>query len=203
MASVEHWEHVYGTKAPDEVSWYQEVPLLTLRLIAETQLDVDAPIIDVGGGASNLADCLLRAGYRNITVLDIAEAALDHARERLGEDAARLKWIHGDVTSAPLGGPYALWHDRAVFHFMVRPETRAAYRAQLLAHLRPAGTVVMATFGLEGPDRCSGLPVERYSAESLARELGPELELVRAVDDVHTTPRGTPQAFLHCVFRRR
>ena len=203
MSYRDHWEHVYRAKRPDEVSWYQQAPLLTLRMVASTRLPEEGAIIDVGGGASNLVDALLRAGYRDVTVLDIAGAALEHARDRLGDRASDVKWVRGDVTEMELCGPYDLWHDRAVFHFLTQPAARARYREQLLRYLKPGGHALIATFAPEGPEQCSGLPVKRYSPEELVAELGDAFELMEAVDERHRTPSGGAQAFIYCWLRRR
>jgi trans-aconitate methyltransferase len=198
-----HWERVYAERAPGEVSWYQARPEPSLVLIAHARLDPAARIIDVGGGSSTLVDHLLGLGHRESTVLDIAATAIEHARTRLGGRATEVRWLVGDVTTTDLLGPYALWHDRAVFHFLVEPEQRALYRAQLLRHTRPDAQVVLGTFAADGPERCSGLPVARYSAEALAAELGDELALEEAVRHEHVTPARKVQAFTFCRFRRR
>jgi SAM-dependent methyltransferase len=190
-----HWERVYGEMGEREVSWFQERPEASLQLIARCGLGPEARIVDVGGGASRLVDGLLEAGYGRVAVLDLAEVALARARERLGARAGAVSWIAADVTRWAPAEPFDLWHDRAVFHFLVEPEQRAAYRATLLRALRPGGHAVIATFAADGPERCSGLPVARWEPEALAAELSPELRLVESVREEHRTPGGKAQRF--------
>lgn len=202
MTGKDHWETVYTTKAPDVVSWYQPSAARSLALIRHALPDRSAPIVDVGGGASVLVDDLLRAGYADVTVVDLAPSALAAARARMGDAASRVRWVEGDVrtVSLPPEG-YALWHDRAVFHFLVAPEDRAAYRAQLQGALRAGGFALVATFAEDGPASCSGLPVCRYSVEELGSEMGPAFALVTHEREVHHTPSGGAQAFNYCLFR--
>lgn len=203
MSMREHWQGVYETRAADAVSWYQETPATSLELIEATGVGSDARIIDVGAGASRLVDHLLARGFRNLGVLDLAASGLRVARERLGESAEGIEWIEGDARSYEAAEPWDLWHDRAVFHFLVSEEDRAAYRARLLAALRSDGHVIIATFGPGGPLECSGLRVARHSAEELAAFFGPELELVESREEVHTTPAGKDQEFVFARFRRK
>ena len=198
-----HWDTVYRTKRPNEVSWYQPDPALSLAFIRRAVPDLSASIIDVGGGASSLADRLLQLGYSDVTVLDISDAALELGRARLGETASRVSWIAGDVLSAPLpDAGFDLWHDRAVFHFLIDENDRSAYVARVRRALRPDGAVVIATFGEDGPTRCSGLPVARYSADALHAEFGREFQLVDSAREQHVTPAAITQSFVYCVFRR-
>lgn len=202
MTTKQHWDDVYATKATTEVSWFQQHPELSLALIARATLATDAAILDVGGGASTLVDGLLALGYTNVTVLDLSGTALAAARHRLGARADQVTWLEGDVRDADL--PAAdLWHDRAVFHFLTDPADRAAYRAQLRATLRPGGQVVIATFAEDGPTRCSGLPVQRYSPAQLAAELGAGYRLVESEREEHHTPLGSVQAFTYGRFAVR
>ena len=194
-APRDHWQRVYGSRAEDEVSWFQVRPLASLALISAAAAGPDARIVDVGGGASRLVDALLDAGHRGVTVLDIAEGALFLARRRLGPRAAAVEWITADVTTWQPGAPFDVWHDRAVFHFLTLPEDREAYRATLRRALRPGGQAIVATFSTAGPERCSGLPVVRYEPETLASELGPELRLVQSAREEHLTPGGKLQRF--------
>lgn len=204
MSGHDHWQDVYTRKSPQEVSWYQPEASTSLALIARTGLGPDAAILDVGGGASTLVDGLLARGFRHITVLDLAEAALAAARERLGERAAGVTWRAGDITTVALPAQaFDLWHDRAVFHFLTTPGARAAWRRQLLAALRPGGFVVLATFADDGPEKCSGLPVCRYSEAGLQAELGEAFELLESRREVHRTPGGNEQRFVYGLFRRR
>ncbi len=196
-----HWEQIYTSKSPQETSWYAPRLQTSLSWISEAIENRADAIIDVGGGESTLVDDLLQAGYRNLTVLDVAEAALRKSQERLGKAAASVQWLAGDVTTVALpASTYCLWHDRAVFHFITQPAQRAAYVRQLTSSLKHGGQVVMATFGLKGPLKCSGLEVIRYDAESLLLELGPEFQLVRSANVEHQTPKGTTQLFLYCQF---
>jgi SAM-dependent methyltransferase len=197
-----HWEGVYRARAPTEVSWYQDTPKSSLELIEHANVGVEAPILDVGGGGSRLVDHLLRRGYENVTVLDISERALEVLRERLGKRADDVRFIRGDVTEVELEDTFVLWHDRAVFHFLTDPKDRERYRELLLRALRPGGHAIVATFAPDGPEKCSGLDVARYSPEGLASELGAQLELVETWDEDHVTPAGVTQRFVFCRFRR-
>ena len=200
--SEAHWERVYQTRPADQASWYQAVPERSLAFIAAAGLDRDAPILDVGGGASTLVDQLLAAGFTDVTVLDLAHTALTAAQARLGAKAARVNWIAADVTEFQPSRRYALWHDRAVFHFLRHAAQRAAYLKVLRAALAPHGHVVLATFGPEGPTHCSGLEVERYSAGELSELLGSEFRLLRSELEEHVTPSGATQQFTFGLWRR-
>jgi SAM-dependent methyltransferase len=192
----DHWERVYTDKEPGEVSWYQPVPHTSLAAIDRLGLSLHAPIIDVGGGASRLAEELLRRRHTDITVADISARALERAREGFG-DADRIHWVVADVRDHDFGRRFALWHDRAVFHFMVAPEDRDAYLATMRRSLAPGGHIVMATFGPDGPARCSGLPVSRYGPDELAATLGDPFRLVSSHLQDHNTPGGARQQFLY------
>lgn len=199
-----HWQNVYTTKAPHAVSWFQPRAERSLRLIAEAGLPPEAPIIDIGAGASLLVDELLARGHRDVTLLDVSDAALTVTRTRLGAQAAGVTFVTGDVTTVALpAARYALWHDRAVFHFLTAAAERAAYLAQLRHALAANGQIVIATFAEDGPEKCSGLPVRRYSALALAAELGADFELEVDEREQHATPFGTTQSFTYCRFRRR
>ncbi len=198
-----HWETIYQTKDVHTVSWFQREARESLHLITRFAPDRTAPIIDVGGGASVLVDDLLAAGYTDVTVFDLSETALEISRQRLGDPAARVKWIAGDVRDAPLADhAYAIWHDRAVFHFLTDASDRKAYVAQVQRTVRPGGYVLAATFAEDGPAMCSGLPVVRYSAESLHSEFGPAFRIVTSEHEDHYTPAGREQSFLYCLCRR-
>ena len=198
----DHWDAIYRDRDPTEVSWYQANPARSLILIEETGIPAEAAIIDIGGGTSRLVDRLLDLGYSQLTVLDLATAALQHARERLGSRAGDVTWIDADVLEHPFENRYALWHDRAVFHFLTRPDERVAYVAKLQSAVMPGGHVIIATFGPDGPERCSGLPVQRHDAHSLTAALGPEFEPVGFHKEGHRTPSGGRQHFVYGRFRR-
>ena len=198
-----HWETIYRTKDPTRVSWFQSDPLLALRLIAEAAPQRDAFILDVGGGASQLVDGLLRLGYRRLAVLDLSPSALNYARSRLGEKSRSVTWIEGDVLALPVpDGSVDIWHDRAVFHFLTDPVDRARYVAQVRRAVRPGGHVLVATFAEHGPPRCSGLEVAHYSAAGLHEVFGPSFHLLRSEEEDHITPDGVHQAFVYCLCRR-
>lgn len=202
MDDKRHWETVYDTKAADSVSWFQPNAIRSLALIQRVAPTLDVPIIDVGGGASVLVDDLLRVGYRDLTVLDIAGSALAAAKARLGVAAGGVNWIEGDVrTMALQEARYGVWHDRAVFHFLTDAADRAAYVSQVQHAMRPGGYVLVATFAEDGPTKCSGLPVARYSSETLHREFGSAFDLMATEREIHTTPMGTQQAFVYCLCR--
>lgn len=203
MNRKQHWEEVYETKLPDEVSWFQQRPELSLRMIGAMNLGKADGIIDVGGGASVLVDFLLDEGYENLTVLDISAAALARARQRLGERAAKVKWIEADVTAFQSPAMLALWHDRAVFHFLTAAADRGAYVRTLRQALRPGGHVIIATFAADGPTRCSGLEVARYDPPGICAQLGAGFELQEEVREVHRTPWQTEQAFSYFRFVRK
>ena len=197
-----HWDGVYATRATDQVSWYQPRPGTSLELIARTGLGPGSSVIDVGGGASRLVDALLEAGHARVAVLDIAEAALERARARLGGRADRVEWVAADVTTFRPERRFDIWHDRALFHFLVQERDRLAYREALGSALRPGGQAIIGTFALDGPDRCSNLPVQRYDAAGLSRELGPGYRLLETLGEDHVTPAGTVQRFQFCRFLR-
>lgn len=202
-AGQTHWDAVYEKKAASEVSWYEPRPEKSLELIRASAVDTGEPIIDVGGGASRLVDELLAAGYSNLSVLDISAAVLAKLRTRLGPAASSVTLLHEDVTAFRPETQYALWHDRAVFHFLTADEERAHYIDALRRGVRRDGHVIMATFGPSGPERCSGLPTRRYDAASLAAELGAGFALAQSALLIHRTPAGLQQQFLYCWFARR
>lgn len=199
--STQHWEQVYQTKASTAVSWYQPHAQRSLAMIRASGISLDAPIIDVGSGASMLIDDLLDAGFRQLTVLDIAASALTETQKRLGARAASLQWVVGDITTVALPGQaYTLWHDRAVFHFLTEPQDRQRYFERMTASVQDHGHVILATFAEDGPEKCSGLPVQRYSAASLASLLQPAFTLQHSEIERHHTPAGSTQSFLYCHF---
>ncbi|MGV3762743.1 class I SAM-dependent methyltransferase [Parapedobacter sp.] len=200
MESIkEHWEHVYATKRPDEMSWTQAVPQTSLDLIESFGLPVSAGVIDVGGGDGRLVDGLLDKGYTDITVLDISAQAIERARKRLGDRADRVTWMVSDIVEFKPVRTYDIWHDRATFHFLTHGEQVDAY----LGTIRSCATsgVVIATFSTDGPERCSGLDVQRYSESTLEERLSTGFTKMGCLTQDHTTPFGTQQRFLFCAFR--
>jgi ubiquinone/menaquinone biosynthesis C-methylase UbiE len=198
-----HWESTYAERTPEQVSWFEPRPQRSLELITAANVGREASVLDVGGGASSLAAQLLSMGYTDLTVADISPAALAHARAELGSAAAQVSWIEADVRSHDFGRRYDVWHDRAVFHFMVSSADRDGYLNVLRRTLRPGGHLIIATFGPQGPTQCSGLPVERYSAEEIQRVLGEDFELASSSLAAHHTPSGASQQFLYAHLRRR
>lgn len=196
-----HWQGVYETKAADALSWFQPSPAESLRMIDALGIAPPAEIVDVGGGASTLVDELIARGF-GVTVLDIADAALAVSRARLGAAAVAVDWQVADVTRWQPDRRYAVWHDRAVFHFLTDAGDRARYLAVLKAGMAPGGAAIFATFAEDGPEQCSGLPVRRYSAESLAAELGSDFSLVHHWHEAHLTPWQSEQSFTWAGFRR-
>lgn len=197
-----HWNQVYQSKAPDEVSWHQTSPTTSLQLIEASGISRDQSMIDVGGGASVLVDCLLDAGFQRPAVLDISMAALAHTRQRLGSRADGVEWVVADVTEFIPSRQFALWHDRAVFHFLTDSDDRRKYVAALQRALSPEGHVIIGTFALDGPAKCSGLDVARYDARAIAAELGAGFQLREQRDETHVTPWNTEQRFSFFRFGR-
>jgi SAM-dependent methyltransferase len=196
-----HWERIYLHRDSGELSWHESSPRTSMELVEEAELPRTAAIIDVGGGASQLAAELLGAGYTDITVADISPAGLACAKADLGGASERIAWVEADVRSHDFGRSFDLWHDRAAFHFMVDPENRDGYLGSLRKALRPGGHLILATFGPDAPDTCSGLPVERYSAARLADVLGGDFELLSSRLRDHRTPSGRRQQFLYAHMR--
>lgn len=206
MSNEQHWQQVYTTKAIDAVSWYRPHLDRSLAFIDALGLDHDAPIIDIGAGASTLVDDLLARGFRDLAVNDLAEAALAQVRARLAASTTETR-VHcrvGDITTLDLpAAHYALWHDRAVFHFLTTQEDREAYVKQVLRALKPGGHVIMATFGSNGPTQCSGLPVMRYAPDELHAEFGEAFTMLTHEEQMHHTPFGTDQQFIYCMCRKK
>jgi SAM-dependent methyltransferase len=202
VATKDHWEDVYERKAADAVSWYRPHLERSLAFIENAGVPFDAGIIDVGGGAATLVDDLLVRGYSNLSVLDISTSSIEVAKARLGARAEQVKWLVGDITRIELPvRSYDFWHDRAVFHFLRDPEDRRRYVEAVRRALKPGGHIVVATFGPEGPERCSGLDVVRYSADGLHAEFGGEFRKVTSESESHTTPWGSEQQFVYCYCR--
>jgi SAM-dependent methyltransferase len=197
-----HWENVYRSKGEREVSWFQETLAVSLELIKATGATSQSALIDIGGGASRVVDALLDEGCTAVTVLDLSQAALAAARTRLGARSAQVTWIAADVVNWKPPRRYDVWHDRAAFHFLTEAADQAAYAACLCAALEPGGYAIIATFALDGPERCSGLPVVRHDAASIGAILGREFTLVETRRHDHATPMGSTQRFQFSVFRR-
>ncbi len=202
MSMQEHWQAAWDGADARAKSWYEAEPAQSLDYVEACAIARHEAIIDVGGGASTLVDALLARGFENVTVLDIAQAALQGAQARLGDAASRVKWLCGDATAWQPPHPYRLWHDRAVFHFLTEAADRKSYRAIAETAIVPGGHLIIATFAEDGPQQCSGLPVRRYSAQALAQEFAPAFVLEEHCRRTHTTPSGAEQRFQYCRFLR-
>lgn len=198
-----HWEQIYVTKGLKEASWYQEVPEISLELIEACELVPDAGIIDIGGGDSLLADYLLDSGYRDLTVVDISETALNNAKERLGDQADQVIWLVADAANFYPPRSYDLWHDRAAFHFLTNEDEALRYVYTAQCYLNEGGHLIIGTFSEEGPHSCSGLPVKQYSETSLSSIFEKFFEKIKCVYVDHTTPTGDKQNFVFCLFKKR
>ena len=199
MDKKNHWEKIYTQKNADDVSWFQERPEKSLEIIQHISQSKDDAIIDVGGGASTLVDYLYHAHYKDITILDLSVAALEQSKLRLQQLAEQIEWLEGDITAIDLPKHrYQIWHDRAVFHFLTQKQDREKY-VELVSHsVKPGGYVLIATFGLDGPDKCSGLPIVKYDPDSLHNEFGARFALKEHHIELHDTPFGTTQQFMYC-----
>jgi hypothetical protein len=202
MSREAHWNAIYTSKSERDVSWFESVPELSLAMLEAAGMAADSCVIDVGGGTSRLIDALLEKGLNCLAVLDVSATALESAKSRLGTSADAVIWIAADVTSDWTLKPIDIWHDRAVFHFLTAPEDQDAYRSRLRQTLKVGGTAIIATFASDGPEKCSGLPVSRYSPETLAAMLGDDFKLVEAQPYQHQTPWGAVQSFQYSRFTR-
>jgi len=198
----QHWDAVYDTKSPTEVSWYQVRPALSLALIHAAAPDRATPIIDIGCGASSLLGELASEGYDDLTGLDASAVAVANAKAHYGDLASRIRWVIADIIRWTPERTWRVWHDRAVFHFLIEAAAQDAYIGAMSAALEPGATAIIATFALDGPDKCSGLPVQRYSGATMAERLGPEFRLLSETPERHVTPNGVVQRFTYCVFER-
>lgn len=202
MGNKQHWEQVYQQKQPDTLSWYQQQASLSLQLIQQVT-SPNALLIDVGSGASTLIDDLLKLGYQNLTVLDISTAALAVTQQRLGAKASQISWLVADIIQAELPAlAYDLWHDRAVFHFLTEQADREAYINRVRHSLKPGAYLVIACFADHGPEKCSGLPVQRYNTQTLAAAFGGDFKLLTTAQEQHPTPFGTSQAFIYLLLQK-
>lgn len=203
MNKREHWENVYQTKTDHEVSWFREHLDNSLKLILEAGVERDAAIIDIGGGSSTLVDDLLDRGFVDVTVLDISTAALDRSKQRLGRRSEEVEWKAADITEAALTeNRYDVWHDRAVFHFLTDEADRRKYIDLVMRSLKPGGHTIVASFGPNGPLKCSGLEVVRYDPESMHDEFGSDFQLLNSLEEKHETPFGSSQEFIYCYCRK-
>jgi SAM-dependent methyltransferase len=201
MDSKAHWEQVYGSKAPDAVSWYAPHLETSLKLIHQAEVNKNAAIIDIGGGESTLVDDLITEGYQNISVLDISQKAIDVSKERIGNPANKVDWHCSDITQATLPQNYFdVWHDRAVFHFLTEEAQRVKYVEQVKRSVKKGGHVIMSTFGPKGPEKCSELDVVRYDTENLHEQLGNSFEMISNSIEIHRTPTNISQQFIYCLF---
>ena len=197
-----HWEKIYNTKQLTEVSWYQPAPQISLDFLNEQAIPKKAAIIDVGGGDSFFADHLLKLGYTDITVLDISEAAINRAKQRLGGDAEKINWIVSDIIELSTEKKFAFWHDRATFHFLTTEKQVQQYLSVAGKHLSENSKMLLATFSTIGPGKCSGLPVKKYSEQSLSALLKNWFQKIKCITVDHATPLNTIQNFLFCIFKK-
>jgi len=203
MSTKHHWENIFSNKTSDQMSWTQSSAARSLELINLSGISPDSSIVDIGSGMSVLVGQLFDAGFNDITVLDISSAAISKAKEMLGQRGAKAKWLVSNILEAQFEkSSFDLWHDRAVFHFLTKKEQRTNYIDKLKTALKPAAHVVLSTFSLSGPEKCSGLEVCRYSPESLQSELGSDFKLVKSLTETHNTPAGKPQNFVYCLFKK-
>lgn len=202
---TKHWQTIYSTKDPKEVSWFQAQASTSLRLIQKAQLNLEAEIIDVGGGASVLVDQLLEQGFKHITVLDLAEAALQKSQVRLGELANKVTWLIANIVEVEFADhQFDLWHDRAVFHFLTEHNDQQRYLQKVTAALKSGGYLVISTFAEDGALKCSGLPVQRYSTQELIHFFGQSaFDVVEEGKEVHITPAGNEQKFSYLLLRKK
>ncbi len=198
----EHWDAIYSTKTPEEVSWTEAAPQTSLAAIRALNLPKTAAIIDIGGGDSRLVDCLLDEGYTSITVLDISGKAHERAKARLGDRAAKVTWIVADVREFNPTDSYDLWHDRAAFHFLTEDPDVAAYAKMASRSLNPGGALIIGTFSIKGPKKCSGLDIKQYSEALMSSVFSPYFKRIECKAHEHHTPFGTLQHFIFCTFRK-
>jgi SAM-dependent methyltransferase len=198
-----HWENIYATKQPDQVSWFQVYPKTSMEFVTLFGLQKDARIIDIGGGDSRFVDALLEAGFTDVTVLDISANAIERAKTRLGDKAQLVHWIVSDVTDFKPEGQYDFWHDRAAFHFLVTEAQSDAYTLIARDGIAPGGYLVLGTFSENGPKKCSGLDIRQYSEASMSYKFEKDFDRIRCITEDHVTPFSTSQNFLFCSFRRK
>ena len=203
MTDKTHWNNIYNKKSPNEVSWYQPTPNISLNLIESLKLDKNDSIIDIGGGASTFVDNLLKKQYERVTVFDLSENALKHSRKRLNEEAEKIVWVVGDIIVHKFEKKYKVWHDRAVFHFLTTPKHQKKYIESLENFIENKGYLIISTFAEDGPLKCSGLDIVRYSKEELIKKMPDNLSLVQFQKETHISPTGKEQKFNYWVFQKR
>lgn len=205
MEKVEesHWEKVYQTKDTTQVGWFQTKPQVSIDLISRTKISKNSPIIDVGGGDGTLVDWLLEDGFNDVSVLDISDSALRKAKNRLGKSASKVQWITSDILEFEPEGKFHLWHDRAVFHFLIDPQEQQIYRRLVECSIVPGGYLLMMTFSKSGPKTCSGLPVQQYDIHELEEFFSDDFDLIESLNYDHITPSGSAQNYSVCLFQRR
>lgn len=202
-STKQHWDTIYQTKAEDEVSWYQDYPSASIKLVDSLNIPLDGPVIDIGGGDSRFAEALLEKGYTNIYVLDISESAIQRAKQRLGDKASRIHWIVSDVTEFNPSVKFDCWHDRAAFHFLTSEDKIEKYVTLVNKAVMPEGCLIMGTFSENGPLKCSGLEIRQYSKATLTKRFSESFQPVDCFYEDHTTPFHTVQNFVFCSFRKR
>jgi trans-aconitate methyltransferase len=202
MGKKDHWETIYSQKAEADLSWHQDDPSVSIELMQRAGLHPDTSVIDIGAGTSRVVDRLLSLGLRDITVLDLSDSAISASRSRLGDRGSHVQWVVADVTTWDAARVFDIWHDRAVFHFLVDPVDRASYVERLSDSLAIGGHAVIATFALDGPEKCSGLDVQRYSPDTLSETLGDGFAPVSHRFHLHHTPSGRPQSFQYSLFQK-
>lgn len=202
MDNRSHWEKIYATKRQDEVSWYQPTPGVSLDFINELNVPKNAAIIDVGGGDGYLVDNLLAAGFTDITVLDISEAAINKAKQRLGREAEKINWLVSDINELVTNKKFDCWHDRAAFHFLTTEKQVENYLSIAQEYISKDGRMIIGTFSTSGPEKCSGLPIKQYSEQSLSGVLKKWFEKIKCITTDHITPFNSIQNFLFCSFKK-
>ena len=202
MARKEHWENIYANKQMNEVSWFQQEPTISLALIQKNTQSKDDAIIDIGGGDGFLVDNLLELGYTNITVLDISANAINKVKERLGINADKVKWIISDITEFIPTEQYDIWHDRAVFHFLTYKKEIEYYKILVSKNISDNGCFILATFTDDGPEKCSGLEVCKYSEKDMENSFSAAFKVIESFKYKHLTPFGSIQNFIFSVFRK-
>lgn len=203
MSKKQHWQSVYQTKEIDDVSWYQREPATSLSMLEGASLSQDSQIIDIGAGASVLADCLLEKGFQSLSLLDVSAAALAQTKKRLKNKANRIEWLVSDVREFSTERQFDCWHDRAAFHFLVNENDRADYKKRLHQYLKPNGHLIIATFAIGGPSQCSGLPIVQYDEAKMKNEMGTKFKLLESLNEVHMTPWKTEQKFTYFHFQKQ